>query len=113
MKKMKKYGMGAELKDIPSDNKGLGKLPTEVRNKMGYKKMGGEKLLNKMTMGGAMDMSEEFVTKMRNGGDTMRATYKYGGAMKKQKYKMGGYVSEPKKMQMGGSSQSRVNGYKK
>jgi hypothetical protein len=34
------------LKDVPADNVGLGKLPTEVRNKMGYKKMGGEKLLN-------------------------------------------------------------------
>jgi hypothetical protein len=29
------------LKDIPADNKGLGKLPTPVRNKMGFKKKGG------------------------------------------------------------------------
>ena len=29
------------LQDIPSDNKGLPNLPTEVRNKMGYKKNGG------------------------------------------------------------------------
>ena len=112
MKNMKKYQAGAELKDVPSDNKGLSKLPLEVRNKMGYKKMGGEKLLSKMTMGGTMDMSEEFVTKMRNGGDTMRPTYKYGGAMKKQKYKMGGYVEDLKKKQIGGSMQSRTNGYK-
>ena len=29
------------LKDIPTDNKGLSKLPTPVRNKMGYMKKGG------------------------------------------------------------------------
>ena len=32
---------GKELKDIPADNKGLGKLPKEVRNNMGYKMYGG------------------------------------------------------------------------
>lgn len=30
------------LKKVPSDAKGLGKLPTEVRNKMGYMKKGGK-----------------------------------------------------------------------
>jgi hypothetical protein len=29
------------LKPVPKDNKGLGKLPTEVRNKMGFMKRGG------------------------------------------------------------------------
>ena len=29
------------LKDIPPDNKRLPKLPTDVRNKMGFKKKGG------------------------------------------------------------------------
>ena len=32
---------GGTLKDIPPDNKGLPKLPTDVRNKMGFKKKGG------------------------------------------------------------------------
>tara|TARA_A100001201_G_scaffold140172_2_gene132980 strand:+ start:1200 stop:1523 length:324 start_codon:yes stop_codon:yes gene_type:complete len=32
---------GKELKDIPSDNKGLPNLPVEVRNNMGYKMNGG------------------------------------------------------------------------
>ena len=41
MKKMKGYKAGGSLKSVPSDNKGLSKLPTEVRNKMGYMKMGG------------------------------------------------------------------------
>ena len=32
---------GSALKSVPSDNTGLSKLPTEVRNKMGYMKKGG------------------------------------------------------------------------
>ena len=40
--KMKKAEMGAKLKEVPSDNKGLGKLPKKVRNKMGYMKNGGK-----------------------------------------------------------------------
>ena len=35
-----KKAMGG-LKDIPPENKGLPKLPQEVRNKMGFKKKGG------------------------------------------------------------------------
>jgi len=30
-----------DLKPVPKDNKGLGKLPKPVRNKMGYMRMGG------------------------------------------------------------------------
>ena len=29
------------LKQVPKDNKGLGKLPTKVRNRMGYMNGGG------------------------------------------------------------------------
>ena len=32
---------GGSLKAVPAGNAGLGKLPTEVRNKMGYAKRGG------------------------------------------------------------------------
>jgi hypothetical protein len=46
---MKKFGsqrlgkkMGGSLKPVPADNKGLKKLPTQVRNKMGYMKKGGK-----------------------------------------------------------------------
>jgi len=35
------YAKGGKLKEVPSDNKGLSKLPTDVRNKMGYMKTGG------------------------------------------------------------------------
>ena len=64
-----KYQPGGEMKQVPADNKGLAKLPTEVRNKMGYMKQGGEKLLTKMTYGGAsMDMSDKLVDTMRGAG---------------------------------------------
>jgi len=43
-----KKAMGG-LKDIPPENKGLPKLPKEVRNKMGFKKKGGTM---KMKLGG-------------------------------------------------------------
>lgn len=39
-KRYAKYGK--EFKDIPAGNKGLAKLPTAVRNKMGYAKRGKE-----------------------------------------------------------------------
>lgn len=41
--KAKKYAKGGSLKPVPAEKKGLAKLPTEVRNKMGYM-MGGGKL---------------------------------------------------------------------
>ena len=41
---------GGSLKAVPEGNKGLGKLPTEVRNKMGFMKRGGK--IKKMRDGG-------------------------------------------------------------
>ena len=41
---------GGSLKAVPEGNKGLSKLPTDVRNKMGYMKRGGS--VKKMGMGG-------------------------------------------------------------
>jgi hypothetical protein len=35
-------GGKASLKPVPEDNKGLGKLPKPVRNKMGYMMYGGK-----------------------------------------------------------------------
>jgi hypothetical protein len=40
-KKPKKMAAGGDLKEVPEENTGLSKLPTEVRNKMGYMKEGG------------------------------------------------------------------------
>lgn len=72
------------MKDVPAGAKynGLRSLPTAVRNKMGYMKAGGEKLLAKMTYGGGIDMSEKFVKAMRYGAEK----YGYG----KEKMKLGG-----------------------
>jgi hypothetical protein len=53
MKTVKKMGMGGAMKDVPAGKKGLAKLPTEVRNKMGFKKHGGS-THPKMKMGGAV-----------------------------------------------------------
>jgi len=39
--RVKKMG-GGSLKAVPADNKGLKKLPTKVRNKMGFMKKGGK-----------------------------------------------------------------------
>ena len=41
-KKPKKMAAGGELNEVPEDNSGLSKLPTEVRNKMDYMKDGGK-----------------------------------------------------------------------
>jgi hypothetical protein len=41
-KKPKKMAAGGELKEVPTEDVGLSKLPTEVRNKMGYMKDGGK-----------------------------------------------------------------------
>lgn len=39
----KKMSMGGKgMKEVPSDNKGLAKLPKEVRNNMGYMMYGGK-----------------------------------------------------------------------
>jgi hypothetical protein len=51
--KKPKMAMGGALKDVPSSKVGLSKLPTEVRNKMGYKKNGGA-TTPKANMGGSM-----------------------------------------------------------
>ena len=50
--KPKTYKMGGALKPVPSEKKGLSKLPTEVRNKMGYM-MGGGKM--EYAIGGMME----------------------------------------------------------
>ena len=43
-------GGGMALKEVPGDNPGLGKLPEEVRNKMGFMNEGGN--VKKMKNGG-------------------------------------------------------------
>ena len=56
--KSKKFGSGGALKAVDSsDNPGLSKLPTEVRNKMGYMKKGGMAKKG-MKEGGMMDKKD-------------------------------------------------------
>jgi hypothetical protein len=52
-----KFNKGGPLKQVPSDNKGLEKLPQPVRNKMGYMKKGG---VVKMRGGGAASRGMNF-----------------------------------------------------
>jgi len=52
-----KFNSGGPLKSVPEGNKGLGKLPTPVRNKMGYMKKGG---IVKMRGGGAATRGMNF-----------------------------------------------------
>jgi hypothetical protein len=41
MNKRKGYAEGGMRKEVPEDNKGMKKLPKDVRNKMGYMAEGG------------------------------------------------------------------------
>ena len=43
------------LKPVPKGNKGLGKLPTKVRNKMGYMANGGTVMVQGRGCGAMMD----------------------------------------------------------
>ena len=73
------------MKEVPAGKKynGLRSLSTAVRNKMGYMKAGGEKLL--MKAGGMLDFAEMAADKMRYGAE------KYGyGKEKMKKMKIGG-----------------------
>ena len=56
--KSKKFGAGGALKAVDSsDNPGLSKLPTEVRNKMGYMKKGG--MAKTYKEGGKADIAQD------------------------------------------------------
>ena len=82
---------GKELKEIPADNKGLGKLPKEVRNNMGYMQMGGSNRKMKKYPGGGsamMGMPEERMKRQMYG-------MKMGGSKKKMIY---GGMSKKKRM---------------
>ena len=98
-----KMKMGGPLKDVPAGNAGLPKLPTSVRNKMGFKKNGGA--MKKAMMGTGMH-------KMPDGSMMKNSMMKMGGAMAKQAavaiaMKKAG-KSPKKKMQYGGEAASMV-----
>ena len=119
---------GSVLKDVDTDkNPGLSKLPTELRNKMGYKKDGGaiDKAQDKTMVKKGVKQHE---AKLHKGEPKTELKLKMGGRAKKEggcvgRYKAGGTVEnaygtpktdkdlkdiantkrqKPKKMQMGG-----------
>ena len=91
--KGKKFGSGGALKAVDSsDNPGLSKLPTEVRNKMGYMKKGGMAKKG-MKEGGMADMAQDKKTvkkavgmhekQLHGGKKSDLAALKKGGMAKK------------------------------
>jgi hypothetical protein len=102
--KGKKFGSGGSLKAVDSsDNPGLSKLPTEVRNKMGYMKKGGMAMKKSMKEGGMADMAQDKkmakkavgmhekqlhggkksdLTKLKKGGMAKGCGYSKGGGLK-------------------------------
>ncbi len=109
--KGKKFGSGGALKAVDSsDNPGLSKLPTEVRNKMGYMKKGGMAKKG-MKEGGMADMAQDKKTvkkavgmheKQLHGGKKSNLTTLKKGGMTKMK--SGGMA---KKMAKGGGIEVR------
>jgi hypothetical protein len=95
--KTKKFGSGGALKAVDSsDNPGLSKLPTEVRNKMGYMKKGGmakacaTKSDAKMIAKKEVKGHESSMHKMKKGGIVEKGTgekYKSKAAMMKHEKK--------------------------
>ena len=78
--KTKGYKAGGPLKEAPEGNKGLKKLPKEVRNKMGY---------------------------MSKGGMMKSKGYAKGGAMKTKGYAKGGAAGGKKKQKVRGAGIAR------
>ena len=68
-------------KDVPADNPGLAKLPTKVRNRMGYKQGGGKVTANSMGRGVNLANGGRIVYKDNGeqiGGNPTRGTTEQG-----------------------------------
>ena len=90
--------MNKQLKSVPSGNKGLKKLPTEVRNKMGYMAKGGAVMKAKggsvkMAKGGAVDKPKRERAKGAEPMKGMKGMKMAGGGMAKG-YKAGGVATK-------------------
>jgi hypothetical protein len=102
--KGKKFGAGGALKAVDSsENPGLSKLPTEVRNKMGYMKKGGM-AKSDMKEDTKMDMAQDKAmikkafkqhdAQEHKGGKGTSLKLKKGGMAKGCGYASGGKVSQ-------------------
>ena len=102
--KSKKFGSGGALKAVDSsDNPGLSKLPTEVRNKMGYMKKGG--MAKKYKEGGMADIAQD--KKMAKKAVGMHEKQLHGGKKSNlAALKKGGMA----KMKSGGSCKGYAKG---
>lgn len=105
--KTKKFGSGGALKAVDSsDNPGLSKLPTEVRNKMGYMKKGG--MAKKYKEGGKTDIAQD--KKMTKKAVGMHEKQLHGGKKSDlSALKKGGMA----KMKKGGSCYAKGGGIEK
>jgi len=118
--KGRKFKEGGALKEIDSnENPGLSKLPTEVRNKMGYMKKGG--MAKKYKEGGMMDkkdMAQDKKTAKKaigmhesqlHGGKKSDLTkLKKGGMAKGCGYSKGGQLSKANGIAKQGKTKGRI-----
>ena len=116
--KGKKFGAGGALKAVDSsDNPGLSKLPTEVRNKMGYMKKGGMAKKG-MKEGGMADMAQDKKTakkaigmheKQLHGGKKSDLTkLKKGGMAKGCGYSKGGQLAKANGIAVKGKTKGKI-----
>ena len=105
--KGKKFGSGGALKEVDSsDNPGLSKLPTEVRNKMGYMKKGGM-AKKKMNMGG-MAYKEGGMMDKKDMAQDKKTAKKAIGMHEKQLH--GGKKSDLAALKKGGTAKMKKGG---
>ena len=116
--KGKTFGSGGALKAVDSsDNPGLSKLPTEVRNKMGYMKKGGMAKKG-MKEGGMADMAQDKKTakkaigmheKQLHGGKKSDLTkLKKGGMTKGCGYSKGGQLAKANGIAVKGKTRGKI-----
>jgi hypothetical protein len=82
--------MGGSLKAVPADNKGLKKLPTEVRNKMGYMKDGGTVSMTSSQKQKAMETLKKYKGKTPNPVQKPNMGLTKGNPMKRTQKAFGG-----------------------
>jgi hypothetical protein len=104
--KGRKFGAGGALKQTDAEsNPGLAKLPTEVRNKMGYMKKGG---MAKSDAKEDMKMDKKQDKSMVKKAVGMHDKQQHGGKKTNlATLKKGGMACAPKKMARGGGIESK------
>lgn len=108
--------MGKKLKPVPEGNKGLKKLPTEVRNKMGFMRRGGKVTSSKNESGNNIsDADREKVIRLlgknRESGNTISDADRNKIA-KMLGMEKGGQVAGPKKYRRKPKKEVQSDAYK-